>query len=113
MLYKCVVFAGQVDFLPNIVHFSNAGSMLGRRRRRWPNIKTALDECLAGVVSIILLSGYSYSAECNKNVGLLYIQKAYTLDLRMPILKVTVGLTFSYMFCKAVFWSELKIYFVS
>ena len=51
MLYKCFVFAGQEDFLPNIVHFSNVGSMLGQRRRRWPNIKTALGECLVGWVS--------------------------------------------------------------
>ena len=41
--------------------------------------------------------GYSYSAECNQHVGLLYIAilckpKAYTRDLRMPILKLTVGL---------------------
>ena len=46
MLYKCLVFAGQEDFLPNVVHLSNVGSMLGQRRRRWPNIKTALDQCL-------------------------------------------------------------------
>ena len=46
MLYKCLVFAGQEDFLSNIVHLSNVGSMLGQRRRRWPNIKTALDQCL-------------------------------------------------------------------
>ena len=32
MLYKCVVFAGQEDFLSNIVHFSNVGSMLGQGR---------------------------------------------------------------------------------
>ena len=54
MLYKCVVFAGQEDFLSNIVHFSNVGSILGQRRRRWPNIKKALGECLVGVVSIDL-----------------------------------------------------------
>ena len=54
MLYKCVVFPGQEDFLSNIVYFSNVGSMLGKRRRRWPNIKTALSECLVGVVSIVL-----------------------------------------------------------
>ena len=53
MLYKCFVFAGQEDFLSNIVHFSNVGSMLGQRRRRWPNIKTALGECLFGVVGPI------------------------------------------------------------
>ena len=45
MLYKCLVFAGQEDFLSNIVHLFNAGSMLGQRRRRWPSIKTALDQC--------------------------------------------------------------------
>ena len=33
-------------YLSNIVHLSNFGSMLGQRRRRWPNIKTALDQCL-------------------------------------------------------------------
>ena len=38
MLYKCFVFPGQEDFLSHIVHFSNGGSMLGQRRRRWPNI---------------------------------------------------------------------------
>ena len=46
MLYKCLVFAGQEDFLSNIVHLSNAGAMLGQRRRRCPNIKTTLDQCL-------------------------------------------------------------------
>ena len=70
MLYKCVVFAGQEDFLSNSVHYSNVVSMLDRRRRRWPNIKTMLSECLVGVVSIVLLSGYSYSAEYNQHVGL-------------------------------------------
>ena len=54
MLYKCVVFAGQEDFLSNIAHFSNVSSMLGQRRRRWNNIKIALGECLVGVVSIVL-----------------------------------------------------------
>ena len=34
MLYKCLVFAGQADFLSNIVHLFNVGSMLGQRRRR-------------------------------------------------------------------------------
>ena len=29
MLYKCLVFAGQEDFLSNIVHLFNVGSMLG------------------------------------------------------------------------------------
>ena len=46
MSYKCLAFPGQEDFLSNIVHLSNVGSMLGQRRRRWPNIKTALDQCL-------------------------------------------------------------------
>ena len=49
-LYKCytnVLFAGlQEDFLSNIVHLFNVGSMLGQRRRRWPSIKTVLDQCL-------------------------------------------------------------------
>ena len=30
----------------NIVHSANVGSMLGLRRRRWPNIKTALGQSL-------------------------------------------------------------------
>ena len=55
MLYKCFVFAGQEDFLSNTVHFSNVVSMLGQRRRRWPNIKTVLGECLVGVVSILVI----------------------------------------------------------
>ena len=38
------MFAGQADFLSNIVHLFNVGSMLGQRRRRWPSIKTALDQ---------------------------------------------------------------------
>ena len=29
----------------------NVGSMLGQRRRRWPDIKTALGQCLICVVS--------------------------------------------------------------
>ena len=58
MSYKCLAFAGQEDFLWNIVHLSNDGSMLGQRRRRWPNIKTALDQCLVWVVSCNQFSGY-------------------------------------------------------
>ena len=54
MLYKCFVLAGQEDFPTKIVHFSNVGLMSGQRRRRWPDIKTALGECLIGVVSIVL-----------------------------------------------------------
>ena len=54
-LYKCFVFARQEDFLSNIVHFSNVGLMLGQRRRRWPNIKTALGECFVGVVSSLVI----------------------------------------------------------
>ena len=55
MLYKCFVFAGQEGFLSNIVRFSNVGSMLGHCRRRWPNIKTALGECLVGIVSSLVI----------------------------------------------------------
>ena len=51
MSYKCVVFAGQKDFLSNIVHYSSVGLMLSQRRRRWTNRKTAFGECLVGVVS--------------------------------------------------------------
>ena len=58
MSYKCLAFAGQEDFLSNIVHLSNVGSMLGQRRRRWPNIKTALDQCLVWVISCNQFSGY-------------------------------------------------------
>ena len=43
---QSVVLAGQVDFLSNIVHLSNVGSMLDQRRRRWTNIKTALGQCI-------------------------------------------------------------------
>ena len=43
--YYTNVFAGQEDFLSNIVHLFNVGSMLVQRRRRWPSIKTALDQC--------------------------------------------------------------------
>ena len=45
LLYKYLVFAGAGDFLSNIVHLFNVGSMLGQRRRRWPSIKTALHQC--------------------------------------------------------------------
>ena len=58
MSYKYLAFAGQEDFLSNIVHLSDVGSMLGQRRRRWPNIKTALDQCLVWVVSCNQFSGY-------------------------------------------------------
>ena len=58
MSYKCLAFSGQEDFLSNIVHLSNVGSMLGQRRRRWTNIKTALDQCLVWVVSCNQFSGY-------------------------------------------------------
>ena len=43
---QCVVLVGQVDFLSNIVHLSDVGPMLDQRRRRWFNIKTALDQCI-------------------------------------------------------------------
>ena len=49
------MFAGQEDFLSNIVHFSNVGSMLGQCRRRWPNIKPELGEGLVGVVSSLVI----------------------------------------------------------
>ena len=52
------MFAGQEDFLSNIVHLLNVGSMLGQRRRRWPSIKTALDQCPVQVVSCNQFSGY-------------------------------------------------------
>ena len=55
---QSLVFAGQEDFLLNIVHLSNVGSMLGQRRRRWHNIKTALDQCLIEVVSCNQFSSY-------------------------------------------------------
>ena len=42
---QMLVFAGQEDFLSNIVHLFNVGSMLAQRRRRWPSIKSALDQC--------------------------------------------------------------------
>ena len=58
-LYKYLVFAGlQEDFLSNIAHLLNVGSMLGQRRRRWRSIKTALDQCLVQVVSCNQFSGY-------------------------------------------------------
>ena len=53
------MFAGlQEDFLSNIVHLFNVGSMLGQHRRCWPSIKTALDQCLVQVVSCNQFSGY-------------------------------------------------------
>ena len=58
MSYKCLAFAGQEDFLSNIVHLSNVGSMLGQRRGRWHNIRTALNQCLVLVVSCNQFSGY-------------------------------------------------------
>ena len=56
----------QKVILANIVYFSNIGSMLGQRRRRWPNIKTALGECLVGVVSslVIRLLNQPHCTEC-------------------------------------------------
>ena len=61
-LYKCytndLCLLGQEDFLLNIVHLFNVGSMLGQRRRRWPSIKTALDQCPVKVVSCDQFSGY-------------------------------------------------------
>ena len=56
--YKCLVLTGQENFLSNIAHLSNARSMVSQRRRSWPNIKTALDQCLVWVVSCNRLSGY-------------------------------------------------------
>ena len=61
-LYKCytnvLCLLGQEDFLSNIVHLFNVGSMLGQRRRRWPNIKTTLDQCPVQVVSCNQFSGH-------------------------------------------------------
>ena len=61
-LYKCytnvLCLLGQEDFLSNIVHLFNVGSMLGQRRRRWLSIKTALDQCLVEVVSCNQFSSY-------------------------------------------------------
>ena len=51
----------QEDFLSNIVHISNVGSMLGQRRNRRSSIKTALDLCLVWVVSCNQFSGYIYA----------------------------------------------------
>ena len=42
---SCLCWAAQ-DFLSNIVHLFNVGSLLGQRRRRWTSNKTALDQCL-------------------------------------------------------------------
>ena len=80
MSYKCVVFAVQEEFLSNIVNFSNVGLMLGQRRRCWTNSKTVFCGCLVRVVSIVLKSSYSYSAECNQHVSLLYIAPAVTVQ---------------------------------
>ena len=44
MLYKCLVFAAQADFLSNIVHLFNVGSMLGQRRRRVADVGLALKQ---------------------------------------------------------------------
>ena len=57
---------GQEDSLSNIVHFSNVGSMFGKRSRRWPNIKTTLGECLVGVVSslVIMLLNQPHCTVC-------------------------------------------------
>ena len=53
------MFAGlQEDFLSNIIHLFNVGSMLGQRGRRRPSIKTALDQCLVQVVSCNQFSCY-------------------------------------------------------
>ena len=53
-LYKCytnvLCLLGRRTFSQTLYTLSNVGSMLGQRRRRWPNIKTALGECLVGVV---------------------------------------------------------------
>ena len=46
--------------------------MLGQRRRRWPNIKTALGECLVGVV---LIKSYNQVTE---STTLYCMLKAYT-----------------------------------
>ena len=45
MLYKCLVFAGAGGLSLKHCTLFNVGSMLGQRRRRWPSIKTALDQC--------------------------------------------------------------------
>ena len=67
MLYKCLVLAGQEDFISNILHLSNVGSMLGQRRRRRPNIKTALDQCF-----------YNYYSFTYKVTKTNYILKKYS-----------------------------------
>ena len=70
------MFVGQEDFLSNIVHLLNVGSILGQRGRRWPSIKTALDQCLVQVVSCNQFSGY-----INQSVNLYSIGYCWpTLD---------------------------------
>ena len=66
------MFARQEDFLSNIVHFSNVGSMLGQRRRCWPNTKTALGESLIGVVSSLVIR------LLNQRTTMYCMLKAYT-----------------------------------
>ena len=48
-LYKChanVLCLLRRRTFSNIVHLSIVGSIMGQRRRRWPNINTALNQCL-------------------------------------------------------------------
>ena len=87
---KCLVFAElQEDFLSNIVHLFNVGSMLGQRRRCWPSIETALDQCLIQVVSCNQFSGYINAVNLYSigNVGL------HLTFPGMRILKLNTSLT--------------------
>ena len=88
MVYKCFVFAGQEDFLSNILRFSNVGSMLGQHCRRWPNNKTVLGECLVGVVSrlLIRLLNQPHSTVC-----WLYQHTYGTLSLILEATRVTLN----------------------
>ena len=71
---SCLCWELQEDFLSNIVHLFNVGSMLGQRRRRWPSIKTALDQCLVLVVY------------CNQFIGYINAVNLYTIGNCWPSL---------------------------
>ena len=44
-------------FPVNTIHQPNVGSMLGQRRRRWPNIEPTLDQCIV-LIGLVLLYFY-------------------------------------------------------
>ena len=78
----------------NMIHRPNVVLMLGQRRRRWPNIKTTLDQC-------IVFAGYS--ANTGPIVGSMLGQR-YRLSFFVERKRATAALKIK----SDVMWNKVK-----